>query len=159
MRPTVENLGGPGSRGRDSAGRRAYLWPPLLAGTIVLVSGTQRLATPDIELVFSKDKLAHFLVFGLLATAILRTPPLRDLRLSSLLIAAGLTAAFGAFDELRQSFTPGRQVELADWLADAAGAIVAVCAYRWLHPYRRCLEWPMPQRHAPSPPGSVQRPG
>lgn len=120
---------------------RPYLWPLFLALSIFLASGAQRLATPDLGFQFSKDKIAHFLVFGLLATAILRTPGLRDLSGRSLFIAALLASAYGGFDELRQSLTPGRSVELADWLADTLGAVVAVLIYARWHGYRRLLEW------------------
>jgi len=125
----------------DSDSKRAYLWPVLLAVAIFAASGTQRLATPDLGFNFSKDKLAHFLVFGLLATAILRTSKLKDLSFRSLIIAALIASTYGAFDELRQSLTPGRSVELADWLADTLGAIVAVAVYARWHAYRKILEW------------------
>lgn len=120
---------------------RAYYWPILLALAIFAASGAQRLATPDLGFQFSKDKLAHFLVFGLLATSILRTPKLKSLSLRNLLIAAAIASAYGGFDEIRQSFTPGRSVELADWFADTSGAIVAVLVYAKWHGYRRLLEW------------------
>jgi VanZ family protein len=118
-----------------------YLWPVLLMGILFIVSGAQKLATPEIGGQIPKDKLAHFLVFGLLATAILRTPALKNRRPGSLLIAVLITTSYGAFDEWRQSFTPGRSVEIADWLADTLGAIVAVVVYAHWHAYRRVLEW------------------
>ncbi len=120
---------------------RAYLWPLLLVSTIFLLSGAQKLATPDLGLQFSKDKLAHFLVFGLLATSVLRTPKLRACRWQDLAIAALIVSGYGAFDEFRQSLTPGRAVELGDWIADTVGAVVAVLVYaRWKF-YRQLLEW------------------
>ena len=119
----------------------AYLWPALLAGTIFLLSGAKELATPDFGLQFSKDKLAHFLVFGLLATSILRTPKLRACHWQDLAITILIVSGYGAFDEFRQSLTPGRTVELGDWIADTVGASVAVTAYaRWTR-YRKLLEW------------------
>ncbi len=120
-----------------------YLWPVSLAFSIFLVSGAQEVAVPDVDLLFSKDKLAHFLVFGLLATAILRTPKLNKLRTRNLLAAALIASAYGCFDEVRQSFTPNRSVELADWFADTMGATVAVLVYARWHGYRRLLEWSM----------------
>lgn len=120
---------------------KPYLWPLALAFGIFLASGTQRLATPDLGFQFSKDKLAHFLVFGLLATATLRTPRFNALRWRDLLAAALIASAYGACDEFRQSLTPGRSVELADWFADTLGAAVAVFVYAKWHGYRRLLEW------------------
>lgn len=130
----------------DSDSKRAYLWPVLLAMTIFFVSGAQELATPDLGFQFSKDKLAHFLVFGLLATSVLRTPQLNNLSKRSLILAALIVSAYGGFDEIRQSFTPGRSVELADWFADTLGACVAVLVYARWQGYRRLLEWSVPKK-------------
>ena len=121
----------------------AYIWPVLLAIVIFVISGSQHLATPDFGFQFSEDKIAHFLIFGLVATSILRTPKFKDLSLRSLLIAALITSAYGAFDEFRQSLTPGRSVEFADWLADTSGAFAAVTVYAKWHWYRHLLEWRM----------------
>lgn len=123
---------------------RAYIWPVLLAIVIFVISGSQHLATPNLGFQFSEDKIAHFIIFGLVATSILRTPKFKDLSLRSLLIAALITSAYGAFDEIRQLLTPGRSVEFADWLADTSGAFAAVTVYAKWHWYRHLLEWRMP---------------
>lgn len=120
---------------------RTWIWPVLLTATIFSLSGASKIATPDIELQLSKDKIAHFLVFGLLATSILRIPKLQKLGWRGAIIAALITIAYGGFDEIRQSFTPGRSVEFADWIADSLGAIVATTLYHFDSPYRRTLEW------------------
>lgn len=120
--------------------RRSYYWPPLLALAIFLASGQSQLAAPDLSWPISQDKLLHFLVFGLLCTSLQRTPRLRQMGWRGALMAALLTGTYGALDELRQSLTPGRQVELADAVADVCGALVAsVCYLKW-HGYRRVLE-------------------
>lgn len=152
---------------------RAWIWPLLMAATITLASGQTRLATPDIGFTLSKDKLGHFFVFGLLATALLRTDPLRRKAWVGTVLAGLLTSLFGLFDELRQSLTPGRAVEFADWLADTAGACTAVTVYKVWPAYRRLLErqvptWPMARdtgRNASSgnltettPPGATVKP-
>ena len=116
------------------------MWPIVLMICIFLVSGTSRLAVPDLEFKISKDKIGHFLVFGLVATAILRIPTITSLRWAGSLIAAGVTVLYGGFDEYRQSFTPGREVEFADWIADSAGAILATQLYYFWNGYRRTLE-------------------
>lgn len=120
---------------------RDYLWPILLTAAIFAASSRSQLATPDLGIQFSWDKIGHFLVFGLLATSFLRTPLLKRCGWPQLLAAILLISAFGAFDEFRQSFTPGRSVELADWAANTSGAVVAAIAYgRWKR-YRNFLEW------------------
>ncbi|NBB80529.1 MAG: hypothetical protein GVY36_13980 [Verrucomicrobia bacterium] len=128
---------------------RAYLWPILLACAIFTASGASQLATTDFGSQFSKDKIGHFLIFGLLATSLLRTPALKSARWPHLLTAVLIAAAFGAFDEFRQSFTPGRSVEFADWIADSLGALVAALVYAKWAGYRRLLEWR--KRHWNSP--------
>ena len=52
-------------------------------------------------------------------------------------------AAYGATDEWHQSFVPGRETELGDWVADATGAAVALLLYRRWSWYRTLLEKPL----------------
>ncbi len=120
--------------------KHVWIWPVLLATTIFTLSGTSNIAVPSVETPFPKDKLAHFLVFGLLATAILRIPYLRERGWRGVIIAIILTSLYGGLDEWRQSFTPGRFVEFADWVANTLGAIVAATLYHRLRPYRQLLE-------------------
>ena len=115
------------------------LYPLILAIGIVGLSGEQSPPTPGF--IPSFDKLAHFCVFGLLATLLFRLlpPASRNARAAILVILA--VSLFGLSDEIHQSYTPGRYVEFADWVADTLGAAVAVLAYwRW-NAYRRLLEF------------------
>lgn len=114
-------------------GWRGWLWPAALAATIVVASGRGQVAAPDIV---DFDKVAHAAVFGLLATLVHRNgfPP-RQAWLPVLLVSL-----FGALDEWHQSFTPGRSVEVADWVADTVGAALAVTIYVNWTAYRRWLE-------------------
>ena len=136
---------------------RAYLWPVLLVIVIFVSSGSQDLAAPGLGFQFHIDKIAHILVFGLVATSILRTPKFKDLTLRSMLTAASITSAYGACDEFRQSLTPARSVEFADWLADTFGAFAAATLYAKWHWYRRLLEWrkPIKRGGAPKPSGDL----
>ena len=122
----------------------SYLWPFLLVIAIFISSGSHYLTAPKLSFQFPIDKIAHVFVFGLIATSILRTPKFKDLSLRSLLVSALITSAYGAFDEFRQSLTPTRSVEFADWIADTFGAFVAVTAYAKWHWYRDLLEWHWP---------------
>lgn len=120
--------------------RHDWIWPVLLVATIFTLSGATKIATPDLGFQFSKDKIAHFLIFGLLATSILRIQNINKLGWRGAILAALITIAYGGFDELRQSLTPGRSVEFADWIADSLGAILAAALYHMDSPYRRLLE-------------------
>lgn len=65
------------------------------------------------------DKVAHLTLFGVLA-ALLHLAGLR----APLAVAA--TALYGVTDEVHQMFVPGRSPDLADWIADVLGAVLAV---------------------------------
>lgn len=99
---------------------------------VVIASGRSQVAAPS---VVNIDKLIHFSVFGLLATLVVRAPGMRGAWMAALVVSI-----FGIGDEIRQSFTPGRSVEFADWLADTAGAALAVTLYTFWAGYRRLLE-------------------
>lgn len=115
------------------------LYPVVLAAGIVGLSGESSPPTPGF--IPSFDKLAHFCVFGLLATLIFRLLPadVRSGRTVFLVILA--VSLFGLSDEIHQAFTPGRFVEFADWVADTLGATVAVLVYWKWDAYRGLLEY------------------
>ena len=70
------------------------------------------------------DKVVHFAMYALLAGLVVWAWAGR--RTSAMVIIATLliVAAYGALDEWHQQFIPGRSMELNDWLADSAGALV-----------------------------------
>jgi VanZ family protein len=111
-----------------------YLWPPLIIVLVFFASGRSHIAAPDFG--FSLDKIAHFAVFGALATSIIRLRHFYESGWRGALKVWILVAIYGALDEYRQSFTPGRSVEFDDWLADILGSAVAVTLYLawpWYH--------------------------
>jgi len=131
--------------------RRETLWPFLLAGTITWCSG-QPAVIPDVRWL-EVDKLGHFAAYGALATAIIRHPALLRWPWLGLWWALPLASGYGLGDEFRQSLTHGiRQYDLADWVADTVGAVVAVSLYiRWPW-YHRLLETPLgKKRPKPAP--------
>ena len=117
-----------------------WVWPLLLATTIVIASGRGQVSAPD---VVNFDKIAHFSVYGLLATLVVRIESRWRGWLAILLVSV-----FGLLDEWHQSFTPGRSVEIADWVADTLGALLAVTLYLKWTLYRTLLECPLWQRKA-----------
>lgn len=77
------------------------------------------------------DKVAHAVVFGILAALVAQA--LRDVGdIWSLVLAVVVASAFGVTDELHQRVTPGRDPSVLDWVADTVGAIVAVLAVWYL---------------------------
>lgn len=120
--------------------RLRWLYPLALAATVVIASSRSQVAAPTISYF---DKIAHFSVFGLLGSLIARCPGVRRFRYAILIVSL-----FGVSDEFRQSFTPGRSVEFADWMADTLGAATAVSLYAFWPWYRRILEFPLRLRRA-----------
>lgn len=115
--------------------RLRWLYPLALAAMVVIASSRSQVAAPSISYF---DKIAHFGVFGLLGTLLARSPGVRRFRYAILIVSL-----FGISDEFRQSFTPGRSVEFADWMADTLGAALAVTLYAFWPWYRRLLETPL----------------
>jgi len=81
------------------------------------------------------DKIAHFGFFfggaGLLAAALFYG---KSLSRKSLLVVVTISLSLvGVYDEIHQTFTPGRTgADLADWLADTGGAFIGACVFRWV---------------------------
>lgn len=65
------------------------------------------------------DKVAHALSFGVLAS-------LFYFATGRALLPVLLASLYGVTDELHQSFVPGRDADLWDWVADTIGAALAV---------------------------------
>ncbi|MEN9841426.1 MAG: hypothetical protein RL376_1226 [Verrucomicrobiota bacterium] len=132
-----------------------WLYPLALGAMVVIASGRSQVAAPGVAGI---DKLGHFSVFGLLATLVIRSPGMRQWWGAIVVVSF-----FGISDELHQSFTPGRAVEFADWVADTLGATCAICLYVFWPNYRRLLETALPRpawfraRHRPIE-GSVSAP-
>ncbi len=84
------------------------------------------------------DKFQHYLaymVMGLLAFRAANRMPLA--RVSPYWQALIVGALYGALDELHQSFVPGRNMSILDWLADVTGLLVALAVAYLYTRYRR----------------------
>jgi VanZ family protein len=80
------------------------------------------------------DKLAHLVVFAVLAAAIGLASGLRGWRM--VLLAVGGALLVGVLDEWHQVILPGRQVGLDDLAADVVGGLIgALLVSRWLSGY------------------------
>ncbi len=67
------------------------------------------------------DKVAHFTVFAVLACFVAL-----GVGLQRPWVALGAVMLIGLIDELHQRVLPGRSADPADWLVDAAAAVVVV---------------------------------
>lgn len=109
---------------------------------IFFASSRTELASPKVWSIPHLDKCLHFLIFGLLASNLIRIP-LRSNKVLNCWLAFALTSLYGFADEYRQSFTLGRSVEISDALADSLGALVATQLYAYWAAYQRFLERPL----------------
>jgi VanZ family protein len=112
----------------SAAGRFLWWWWPALvvATGIFLVSGIESLSTVPGGL---SDTTGHALTFGGLALAVLRAVTrarVANVSGGAACLAFIVTVAYGATDEVHQRFVPGRFASVEDWIADAAGAAVAL---------------------------------
>ena len=120
-----------GPRYRLSYGRRWWWAAALWAGLIFWLS-----SSPDaqggvnlLDLIPYGDKLAHAAAFGLLASFIY-------LASRGAWLAVVAASLYGVTDELHQHFVPGRTADVADWIADTAGAALLTLLVRYLTRYR-----------------------
>lgn len=93
--------------------------------TIFYVSSLPFIPTPN--LFSNQDKLFHLVVYGILGVLLLlsfryKSPGYTGLQIT---LAVTLASLYGISDEIHQSFVPGRELELLDWLADTLGALSA----------------------------------
>lgn len=100
------------------------------------------------------DKALHYLFFGFLTTLYYRafcsSSAWSRAHRHPLLFSLGAAFLTGLGDECIQSFSPYRFTEALDLAADAAGALTALLAYRFLPLYRHLLEFPLfPQPSKP----------
>jgi VanZ family protein len=111
---------------------RLSLWAPVLAymAAIFYLSGLQTAPLPEDV----SDKTAHLGAYAVLAVLSVRAvagglPCRVTWRIAWLGLA--IAGGYGIFDEIHQSFVPGRSASIADWYADVTGAVIAIGAC-WL---------------------------
>jgi VanZ family protein len=113
----------------------------LIAGVIWFLSSQSSLPHP--QNIFGLDKVLHFTAYGALGIAVgLWIPPAfwkRRLAISLLLVTI-ITSAYGVTDELHQSFVPGRDCDIWDWVADTLGAFFGALAVMMVVKKQPCTQ-------------------
>lgn len=115
---------------------RSFLlyWAPMVAycAVIYLLSSISSGKIP-LELFPHADKLIHACEYGLLGLLAVRAlahgTPWGLTRAEAVIGAVLFCLAFGALDEVHQSFVPGRFSELLDLAADFGGGGIAALLY------------------------------
>lgn len=116
----------------------AILWTTVIAwgATILWLSSLTPSELPRVAFL-TWDKLNHFAAFavgGWLAASALHTSRPHGSPAVAAAAAILLVAGFGAFDEFRQLYTPGRTgADLYDWIADFLGTVAGVIIARFTH--------------------------
>lgn len=117
-------------------------WLPIVAACTLLSAYSAKDGAPAPMLALSwRDKVEHFLVFGLLATLVIQALPGQIQGTRRWLIAFAMVSAFGLWDETIQHFNPARTGDPLDWLADSLGALTAVVLYSAVPWTRSIAHW------------------
>jgi VanZ family protein len=108
----------------------AILWACLIFAASSVASSQ----IPDLS-IFRFDKVIHFGIYFILALLIYRAFRNQDrfpaLARHALLFTLAAIVLYGASDEFHQSFVPGRDCDIFDLLADAAGGVMLI-ALVWI---------------------------
>ena len=84
--------------------------------------------TLDIPSLFEyQDKVMHFTAYGVLGIFLLGATLLQPggYTTAQVALATVIASLYGISDEFHQSFVPGRDPDVLDWLADTSGALLA----------------------------------
>lgn len=101
-------------------------WMPPVAWAVCILIATSipgahipRVNIPDF------DKMVHFGFYGVFALLMFRALESPSVMRRVITVLIGI-AIFAALDEFHQRFIPGRYMDLEDWMADMAGAMVGL---------------------------------
>lgn len=131
MRATRQRDAGPPSvLRRPTNGVTAWLvlWGPVALYMALIFLASSR---SNVQLPGSSDKLVHALAYMPLSALLVRAlarGSLRRATLTTVLVAVGITIAYGASDEWHQRFVEGRVADGADVVADAIGGMLGAAA-------------------------------
>jgi VanZ family protein len=100
-------------------------WLPALLWLAIILVATS-IPNPDVPSVPGGDKAAHAIMYGVLAVLVAYALAGGRSARTALVATLPLVALLAAADEWHQRFIPGRSASMDDWLADVAGAGVAL---------------------------------
>ena len=104
--------------------------PPLAYAAVIFALSAQSRPLPFLPDEFLlHDKLLHALEYSVLGALLVVSLRLAGLRpRTALLLAVFLGSLYGATDEIHQSFVPGRDASVLDWVADTLGVALGAAA-------------------------------
>ncbi|HVO76620.1 MAG TPA: VanZ family protein [Candidatus Bathyarchaeia archaeon] len=110
-------------------------WLPFIiwVSLVFAVSSIPRLSDQPFSLPRSADKVAHFAEYAILAFLFYRGEGGGKWRMGvpAWLLVIAVALAIGGVDEYHQRYIPGRDSDIHDWTADAAGVITGTLIGVW----------------------------
>jgi VanZ family protein len=104
--------------------------PPLAYAAVIFALSSQSRPLPFLPDEFLlHDKLLHALEYAVLGALLVPSLRLAGLRpRAAFVVAVLLGSLYGATDEIHQSFVPGRDAAVLDWVADTLGVALGAAA-------------------------------
>jgi VanZ family protein len=109
-------------------------WQVLMLAIFVQSSMSQ-LELPDLGITWT-DKIAHFIVFGLLGWLVARGlyhSQNNHLQKMFFKLTIFISLLYAAMDEIHQLLVPGRYADIYDFIADLLGVVVFAWLYKIWH--------------------------
>ena len=103
----------------------------ILCGVIFWFSSMSNPPIPSVFHFPHADKWLHAIAFAAVGAAAALGAAVRKglINLEVFLEAWILTAIYGFIDEVHQRYTPSRESDIADWLADISGAAIGILLF------------------------------
>jgi VanZ family protein len=106
----------------------------IIAGGIWYLSSQSTL--PRVKGILGFDKFQHLFAYLVLSVAIglwISPASWRKRRVLGFFLTAAIASIYGVIDEVHQYFTPGRDCNIWDWIADTLGAILGAAVVMWIN--------------------------
>jgi VanZ family protein len=110
------------------------LWLPVIffCALIFALSSFSQLPSPPSGISDKDEHFTMYFLFGLTVVRALAGGRLSGVTLAVAVVSGLVVSAYGASDEFHQSFVPGRDCDVYDWLADTIGGFAAAAAlFAW----------------------------
>jgi VanZ family protein len=104
---------------------------PAVAVALAIWMLSSQSTLPQPKGILGWDKFQHLAAYGVLAAAIGLWVSSRQWKSRGLLwfaLVAAIASIYGVTDEIHQSFVPGRNCNVWDWIADTLGALLGTGA-------------------------------
>jgi VanZ family protein len=91
---------------------------------------------PQVKGILGFDKFQHLFAYLVLSAAVglwISPASWRKRRVLGFFLTAVIASIYGVADEIHQYFTPGRDCNIWDWIADTLGTILGAAAIMWIN--------------------------